>query len=128
MTEEKNRREFTRARTGVTAEVCADGGAPIVSRTTDVSLKGLYLACNRGLPVGSRCRVVLFLDGGEGGVQIEASGTVARADEGGIGIELTAVDLESLEHLRNLVRYNADDVGRVEAEFEGHLGLKRRDS
>ena len=30
------------------------------------------------------------------------------------------------EHLRNLIRFNADDPNAVEDEFDSHIGLKPR--
>ncbi len=36
--------------------------------------------------------------------------------------------LESFEHLRNLVYYNAPDVEQVEQEFTAHVGIRKRES
>jgi len=35
--------------------------------------------------------------------------------------------LESFEHLRNLVYYNAENVEQVETEFTTHTGIRKRD-
>ena len=48
-------------------------------------------------------------------------------DDDGMAIEFTGVPLDDLEHLRNLIRFNAEDPNAVEDEFDSHIGLKPRD-
>jgi hypothetical protein len=91
-------------------------------------MKGIYLLCDNPLPVGSDCRVALLLGDGETPICIEVAGKVARVDPTGMGLEIIEiVGLESFEHLRNLVRYNASDPDQVEHEFQDHVGLKRKE-
>jgi len=52
-------------------------------------------------------------------------GKIVRSTEDGIGVDFTEMDLDSYEHLRNLVLLNANDVARIEGEFKDHLGLKK---
>ncbi len=121
-----HRREFSRVSTHMEAEV-AVGETTIVSGDThDVSMKGLSLECSERPPVGAACQVSLFLGGRASGVQVKASGRVARATDSGFAIEFTELSARSLEHLRNLVLHNAPHTDEVEQEFRNHLGLKRR--
>ena len=41
-----------------------------------------------------------------------------------MAVEFTGVPLDDLEHLRNLIRFNADDPNAVQEEFDAHVGLK----
>jgi hypothetical protein len=41
-----------------------------------------------------------------------------------VAIQFTSVDEESVEHLRNLVLFNAEDGNQVEHEFEVHVGIR----
>ena len=58
---------------------------------------------------------------------VEVSGEVARKTEGGLAIEFEEIDVESVEHLHNLVLYNSDNPEEVEHEFAEHMGIKHRD-
>ena len=51
---------------------------------------------------------------------------MVRHGPGGCAIQFDEiVGLDSLDHLRNLVRFNAADPEQVEREFHEHLGLRR---
>ena len=60
-------------------------------------------------------------------IRLEVTGKVSRVDDDGMAIEFTGVPLDDLEHLRNLIRFNAEDPNAVEDEFDSHIGLKPRD-
>ena len=121
-----NRREFTRVRIHVEVEVSSDDRATISGTVEDLSLNGAYVPCTGRLPVGTSCKVELMLDGRD--IRLTAEAEVSREDERGIAVEFKGIPLDDLEHLRNLIRYNADDPNQVEEEFDSHIGLKRRES
>jgi hypothetical protein len=129
MKTEAEKREFSRVPIQLDVEISSPQPAPDSCHVKDVSLKGIYLLCDNPLPIGSDCRVALLLGGGETPIRIEVGGTVARVDPTGMGLEIKeVVGIESFEHLRNLVLYNATDPNQVEQEFEGHIGLKRKEA
>jgi hypothetical protein len=121
----ENRREFTRVRIQLDAEISADDKASINGVAEDLSLNGVYIPSSGKLPIGTECTIALFLDGRD--VRLEVLGKVTRQNDGGMAIEFTGVPLDDLEHLRNLIRFNADDPNAVEEEFDSHIGLKPRD-
>jgi len=127
MNSQTNARDFTRVAIKIEAEL-ANGETGIYGRVSDVSLNGLFLICDEHLPVGTECSVTLFL----GGLQssqlcIKAAGKVARANEDGVGVEFTELDMEGYNHLRNLVLFNTSNVEQAGQEFRSHLGLKPRE-
>jgi len=122
-----NKRDFIRAPVSVEVEAMSSDGKTIGGPAVDVSVKGVCFESTEALPTGTQCEVALNLAGGENPVTALAKGIVARVDERRIAIEFTETDPESLQHLRNLVRYNSPDVGHVEEEFDGSVGLKRRE-
>jgi hypothetical protein len=90
-------------------------------------MKGIYLVCPNPLPLETDCQVSLFLSGSERPLSIQVKAKVARVDDQGMGIEFTEIiGLESYNHLRNLVLYNAPEADSVEDEIMGHLGIKPR--
>ncbi|MEE2960116.1 MAG: PilZ domain-containing protein [Myxococcota bacterium] len=126
MSNDENRREFTRVLVSLKVELSAEDKTSICGIAENLSLNGVYLECTGKLPLGTSCEVQLELDGG--GIKLDISGQVSRDTEKGLGIEFTGVALDDLEHLRNLIRYNTDDIDKVEAEFGSHIGLKPRDN
>jgi len=71
-------------------------------------------------------RVSLILDTGTCEHRIETAGHVARVEDQGVAIAFRHVNAECLEHLRQLVLYNAENAERVEEEFASHVGLHRK--
>jgi PilZ domain len=122
-------REFVRARIRLRARLTAPGGRSIEGATRDLSIRGMFLECTDGFPVDTVCEVRLFLDGlPEGAGPLEAHGRIVRVEPLGLAVLFTEVQVESLEHLRYLVLYNTTNPDRALAEFESHLGLRRREA
>jgi len=127
MNKQTDARDFTRASIKIDTELIS-GETSICGQANDVSLNGLFLVCDEHLPVASECSVTIFL--GERHASqlcVRATGRVARLDEHGMGVEFTGLDMESHDHLRNLVLFNANNVEQVNQEFRSHLGLKHRE-
>lgn len=128
MKADANRREFTRVPLHIDVEVTSSQSTTTSYQVKDVSLNGLYLQCDKPMPLGTNCRVTLLLGEKENPVRIEVNGKVARVNPDGMGLEITEIiGSESFAHLRNLVLYNASNTDQVEEEFHSHLGIKRRE-
>lgn len=119
-----NNREFTRVRTRILVDVEA-GGKKISGDVRDISLNGLWLPTTVPVSERTHCRVTIHL---AEAITIRADGVVIRSEPDGIAVHfLELLELESYEHLRNLILYNAVDPARAEQEFDRHLGLRRVD-
>lgn len=124
-----NRREFTRVPVSLEADVLS-GDIPILSgRTKDLSMKGLYLLCDKSLPVGMTCRIALQLSGRGPAASltplmltIQLDGKVVRVTESGLGIEFhEIIGQESFECLRRLLLHHsqaAQAPEQVQQELE----------
>jgi hypothetical protein len=122
-----NRREFTRVSVPNEAELRLEDRV-IDATLRDVSMVGAYMPSDAELPLGTKCRVVIFLDGRTGKTRIEADARVARSDAKGLAIEFEdLVGLDSYWHLRSLVVYNAQDPEQAEREVDEHIGIRRRE-
>ncbi len=121
-----NRREFTRVMLDLEAELELNSKTSVVGRTKDISLKGLFLRCAERPALGAPCSAVLHFAGRGSDHKVRAAGRVARTEPTGVGIEFLSVEAEGYEHLKNLIYYNTPDPAAAQAEFAGHLGLKRR--
>lgn len=124
--EASNQREFTRIPVQVRAHVQGGGCNIVNSATQNLSLKGVLVTCAEALPEGTECQITLLL--GDGEIEIEAEGTVVHRYPEGIALQFTRIlGLESFEHLRNLLLYNAPDPNQVESEFEASTGIHRKE-
>jgi hypothetical protein len=123
---QQNKREFTRV--AVTARTVIRSGETVIAGapTHSLSLKGMSIQTDQRLPVGTACEFTIVLVAGE--VEIQAEGTVVNHLSDGMAFIFNKIiGLESFEHLRNLVYYNAQDVEQVESEFSSHAGIRKRD-
>ena len=59
----ENRREFTRVRIQLDAEISSDDKASINGVAQDLSLNGVFIPSTGKLPLGTECTIALFLDG-----------------------------------------------------------------
>ena len=89
----------------------------------DVSASGIAVKTTETLPFGTLCRVRIPLDAN---FEVDFQGRVVRSTPDGFAVEVLAIELESFELLKQLVRYQADDPARVDREFCSHLGLRDR--
>ena len=119
----EERREFTRVRVPIAVELRIDGRR-VRALLRDVSMRGASVRCGEAIDVGTRCRLVIPL---EGGAHIDADARVVRATGGGLALEIDDLrGLDSYRHLRGLVLTNAPDPDAAEREVDAHLGIRRR--
>jgi hypothetical protein len=128
MDKDTNRREFTRVRIHMDVEVATSEAMTIQGRLHDLSMTGIYLSCDTPFPVGTECRAAILLGNPATPMRIETGGRVVRTEDGGMAIHFEEIcDLDSFDHLRNLVMSNSSiHTTQVEEEFQSHLGIKPR--
>ncbi len=102
-----------------------EGGATIsMTRTRDISLKGIYCYSSEIFPVGTPCRIRLELNGTEAELDVEIKGHVVRTDHEGMALLFDETDLESFSHLKNILYYNTGDPERIDTEILNQPGGK----
>jgi hypothetical protein len=120
-------REFSRLPLHVTAEFAIPNGKTIASSVDDMSLNGFRTRGPIPMNVGDECRAELKIGKEAQDFCIHVQVRVARQADEGTGFRILAIEGGAdLAHLRNLLLYNADDAGQLEAEFGSHSGLNRR--
>ncbi|MBK8230796.1 MAG: PilZ domain-containing protein [Candidatus Eisenbacteria bacterium] len=121
-----NRREFQRVALDLEAELQLTPETRVMGRTRDVSMKGFFLRCAERPDLGAPCSATVHFAGPESQLKVRAYGRIARTEPHGVGIEFTALESESFEHLKNLVVYNTPDPAGALAELAAHIGIKKR--
>jgi hypothetical protein len=125
MTTEQESREFTRSPVHAHVEVCLENGVLVDGEAADISLRGMRFFTEKSLPVGKMVRVRVLLEPGQEQPSLSIGGRIARVEAGGVALEFTGVDADSIEHLRRLITYNATNADQVEEEIAAHLGIER---
>jgi hypothetical protein len=97
-----------------------------VFEVEQLSLRGGHAVTEQRLPQGSELSLRLTNDLSPGALVIVVHAVVRNHSATGMGLEFTAMPLESYGHLQRLVELHADDPDRVVHEIHEHVGLKRR--
>jgi hypothetical protein len=123
-----DRRGFLRRpfKTEVTIE---SGGLLIRSDSeVNVSMSGLSMPFAGGAAPehGAPCSASITLKAFENRILIEAKGKIIRSDRRNLAVEFTELDVDSYNHLRQLILNNSEDPERAEAEFSAHWGIRPR--
>ena len=96
------------------------------SSTLDISMNGIRVATAEAAPPeGTLCEIEIVLSETPSPAIIEARGSIVRSAAGTLAVHFTEIDLDSYEHLRQLILNNAMDPERAEQEFHTHRGIRR---
>ena len=95
------------------------------SSTLDISMNGIRIATAEAAPPeGTLCEIEIVLTETPAPAIIEARGSIVRSMAGTLAVHLTEIDLDSYEHLRQLILNNAKDPERAEQELRAHWGIR----
>lgn len=123
---ESEKREFVRVPFRIGTTVRTGDRTIWSSNTLDVSMNGLRIATTETVPPeGALCEVEIVLVEAPEPVIIEARGTIVRSKPGTLAVHFSEVDVDSYEHLRQLVLNNSEDPERAEQEFGSHRGIRK---
>ena len=119
-------REFTRVQLPINALVTMNGVTRSVP-VRDVSLNGISVHADPPFEQGTPCKVELRREDAPDEPWITAHGTVVRVSAEIVAIHLLdLVGIDSLDSLRSLLLYHAEDPDQLLAEFHAHWGLRPR--
>ena len=121
MGEEKRR--FSRIHSEIEAQVVAGERQYRTGQVIDLGVGGCLLGIGADLEPGAPCSVRFVLGSADTGLNIRVKAEVIRSNAGTVALKFTEIDPDSLFHLQNLVRYNAENPEAVEQEIKEHPGL-----
>lgn len=120
------RREFTRV--PFATETIIRGGEKLFvsGNSVDVSMNGLQIAApEHPYQEEEICEVELRLTGAEPAVVIRGRGTIARSSPGILVVHFVELDLDSYQHLQQLILNNTEHPEQAEREFRSHAGIRK---
>jgi hypothetical protein len=120
------KRGFTRVPFNTTVEVRALDRVIRSQEGIDISMGGVRLSTRELVPPAEvPCRVTINLGGPENPIRIDATGMTIRSQGGSLAVKFIDIDLDSYQHLRQLIVNNTDDPDRAEQEFAAHWGIRK---
>lgn len=126
--EMENHRRYSRVIVPLDVILDAGGGVSVAGTLRDVAIQGAFITCEPILKLGAPVQVKIVLHGGIEDIPVMARAEVVRREENGLGIHFTEIDIDSVEHLRNIIAYNAEEPDVVWDEMHGRQLLHNSDS
>lgn len=120
MSQEKRR--FSRVFFEANATLTVGDQEFAVGKIANVSIGGCLLEVEADLEIGQECLLTIPLSHMGPGVDIY--GEIVRKGIGGISLQFNRITPESLNHLQNIIRYNAENPEQIEEEISSRPGLK----
>jgi hypothetical protein len=117
----KEKRRFSRIVFQVAAELTIQDTTLKTEQLENLSIGGCLFQTSLEFPKDTPCRLTISLDGTA--VQVLVAGVVVRQEQEKIGVKFTKIDPDSLFHLRNIIRYNAQDPDKVDQEISDRPGI-----
>jgi hypothetical protein len=111
----QNQRKRTRI-VGCFNATVSVGDRKISVTTQNLSLKGALCVPEGGDPgwaPGEECQMRISL---AEAIELVVRGRVVRADDKTVAIDFTGMDENSYAHLRNIIRFSAEDPDAIDAE------------
>lgn len=118
-----NNREFTRSAFTMEATLFSENDGEITGEISNVSLYGLFLKTKNtsSLEIKKSFPLSIHLHGENSELQINCQAIVAHVDEGGMGIHIEGLSVDSFLHWKNFVAYASGDCELVEKEFTQYV-------
>lgn len=121
---EKTKRKFSRIPLNFPATlIVANTEVYDVHELANLSIGGCLVPLDEDLPEGTSCTITIRLTGGLGNTPVTIGGEVIRHDRDYVAIKFTKISPDNLNHLQNLIRYNAPDPDVIDKEITQHPGL-----
>jgi len=118
---DKEKRQFTRVPFRTEAKILTSSRVISSNKLRNISLGGAFVEVHEHLPEGEPCVLSVDLIGAASLLRIQVDGHVVRVEEDGIAVKFTKIDLDSLIHLRHLIKVHAMDPDVVDSEFTENL-------
>lgn len=117
------KRRFSRIGFGMAAELTVDDRVYSFTQVDNLSIGGCLFETKENLTVGCSFRLWIPLEPADPALGVEVFGEIVRSDQGTISLRFTRIDPDSLFHLQNIIRYNAENPECIEEEISRHPGL-----
>jgi hypothetical protein len=115
------KRKFTRVPFRTIVRLTTSDAVVTSNHLHNISLGGAHISFTGVPPKQSACVIEFELTGPASLLKIQVEGEIVRSDLDGIAVEFTKIDLDSLIHLKHLIKVHARDPGTVNGEYYKNL-------
>lgn len=119
----KENRRFTRVAFEVPAILSVGGHEFPLETIYNLSVGGVLVPGDKLFQPGKECTLTIPLSGSNQELMVQVSGEFVWCTDDTAAVKFTHIDVDSLGHLQNIIRYNAQDPDQVESEILKHPGL-----
>lgn len=116
-------RRFTRIPFNVHTRLKTKDAVYTTNQISNISIGGCLLPIASDLVPGTPCTVMIRLEEGTDEVLVRIKGEILRTYSHAVAVKFLLIDTDSLYHLQNIIRYNAEDPDRIDEEISRHPGL-----
>ena len=92
--------------------------------TKDISLNGLFVITDHKIPQGQECKIVITLNSQVADLTLRLNAQVIRTTEEGVALNFKEMDIETYQHLKNIVLYNSEDPEAFLEQCQERPGFK----
>lgn len=114
---QNERRKDSRVTFTTTIDLCFHDETIHNCSTRDLSCKGVFVPGLKHRQNGDQCRLVIRLTGTEPDQLIEVKGEIVRKTSDGCGFHFKQMDLDSFQHLKNIVYFNSNTPDQLNEDF-----------
>lgn len=115
------KRKFTRIPFRTEIRITAGEVTRVSDRLRDIGLGGAFIFIDDTFPEATPCTLDLELKGRASLLRIQVEGEVLRVEDEGIAVKFTKIDLDSLLHLKHVIKVLTQDPKLVDHEFATNL-------
>lgn len=116
-------RRFTRIPFKVFTQLKTKDAVYSTNQISNLSVGGCLLPITSDLIPGTSCSILIRLEGTADETIIRIKGEILRTYTHSVAVKFVLIDMDSLFHLQNIIRYNSEDPEKVEDEISRHPGL-----
>ena len=98
----------------------------VIGVVENLSLAGIFLKTPERLGLNRVVKIELLFTGTSSQLSILLNGKIMRHENLGMAIQFRNVDIDAFIHLKNLISYNTNQMGKVEEEFQSFIKKKKR--
>ncbi len=118
-----DKRRFTRVPFKTKAQFTVEDKSFTADELYNLSVGGCFLPVAANVKVGASVSLSIALSDTDTDVYVRVEGEIIRSEPNGVAVKFTQIDPDSLFHLQNIIRYNAEDSEAINEEIKRHPGL-----
>ena len=96
----------------------------VIGIVENLSLDGIFLKTPEKLTLNRIVKIELLFTGTSSQLSILLDGKIMRHENIGMAIQFKNIDMDAFFHLKNLISYNTNQVGKLKDEFQRFVKTK----